>query len=356
MNKKLLTAAMAAAIVAPTLVSADTTVYGRINNTLTYKNWGQNNTQNDGQWDVESNASRFGFKGSEDLGNGLKGLFQLEMAVDTANGLGNSDANVSTRLGWVGLSGGFGTAAIGRQWTPYYGSVNKTDIFQMAGMNNYTLLGTLKTILNADNDNDNNIDDTSGRTGDAVAYISPDFSGFSAKVAAVMAAENDVPNLNNENVDVAMVSLDYNNGPLSIGIGTQFFGGDNDKDDYDDFSNLDDTVYGVGAKYTFADTVALIGQYESYDGDQYAYALAAEYYFGNNTLRGVYAYMDTDDTGPDDDYTSYGIELQHAFSKRTRIYASYYDSDLLGTSASTNSFGFQSEDGNKFGVGVRHDF
>ena len=66
--------------------------------------------------------------------------------------------------------------------------------------------------------------------------------------------------------------------------------------------------------------------------------------------------FDTDDTGPDDEYDSWGVELQHAFSKRTRIYASYMDKDLWSFSGSTAAGNLNAEDGGKFGIGVRHDF
>ncbi len=357
MNKKLLTAAMAAAIAAPlatpSVVSADTTVYGRINNALVYRN--VNDGLNDGVWDVESNASRFGFKGSEDLGNGMKALFQMEFAVDTANGLSTS-GGVRNRLGWVGLSGGWGTAAIGRQWTPFYGAVNKTDIFQMAGQNNYTIMGTLKTVINADADDTNNIDNTTGRIGDAVAYVTPTFfGGFSAALAVVAASEADVPNLNSDDWDAANLALNYNRGGLSVGASAMAFNGDNDQKGYADFSHLDKTLYGVAAKYTFNKMFSIIGQYENYDSNA-SYAVAGEYYFGNNTLRAVYGYADPDKKFlGEKDFTSYGIELQHNFSKRTLMYVSYLDSDLMAVT-DANQPNAKVRDGNKFGVGLRHDF
>lgn len=55
-------------------------------------------------------TSRWGMKGSEDLGGGLKANFQLESAV-------NMDDGTSTgfdRQAWVGLSGGFGAVQLGK--------------------------------------------------------------------------------------------------------------------------------------------------------------------------------------------------------------------------------------------------
>jgi predicted porin len=69
---------------------------------------------------IDDNAivnSRIGIKGDEDLGGGLKALFDLESSVkpDTGAGGGGTYWN---RNAFVGLSGGFGTAKLGHQWNP----------------------------------------------------------------------------------------------------------------------------------------------------------------------------------------------------------------------------------------------
>ena len=356
MQKKLISVFAATLMAVPPMVVstslfADTTLYGRIRNALVYRDYGPNDSSTDGQWDVESHTSRFGFKGSEDLGNGLKALFQIEFQIDTADGVGTSNERVENRLGWVGISGAWGTGTIGRQWTPYYGSVNKTDRFQMAQMNDYILMGTLARLTSG---TDEPLTNTTSRIGDMVLYASPELYGFSAKAALIAASEDDLPNLNNENIDITNVSVDYNNGPLSVGLSYMGFGGDNDKTGTD-FSYFDDDLWGIGAQYKFFDTFTLIGQYQSYDGsDNKQYALMGEYYFGNNTLRGVWARADIDDA-PDDDYDSYGLEAEHKFSKRTRIFASYYDSDLWSTTVVDEQL-VDTYDGSKYGVGIRHDF
>ncbi len=72
-------------------------------------------------------TSRIGFKGVEDLGNGLKALFVLEYAldVDQNTGIGGAASRATTGMGaagparqqLVGLTGGFGTVAAGRLQT-----------------------------------------------------------------------------------------------------------------------------------------------------------------------------------------------------------------------------------------------
>ena len=80
------------------------------------------------------NGSRFGLKGSEDLGGGLKANFVLEGGYDISTGAANSyvspynftnaGAGVTSnatfgRNAWVGLSSGFGEVKLGNMWTPY---------------------------------------------------------------------------------------------------------------------------------------------------------------------------------------------------------------------------------------------
>jgi predicted porin len=66
-------------------------------------------------------GSRFGMKGSEDLGGGLKAVFQLEEGVNTATGAQATTGLAFNRLAFVGMSHPvYGTLTLGRQYTPYY--------------------------------------------------------------------------------------------------------------------------------------------------------------------------------------------------------------------------------------------
>jgi predicted porin len=64
------------------------------------------------------NTSRWGFRGTEELGGGLKAVFGLEggILLDT----GNSDGPLFKRQAFVGLDGGFGRIVIGRSFTTTY--------------------------------------------------------------------------------------------------------------------------------------------------------------------------------------------------------------------------------------------
>lgn len=311
--KKLLTIAIAAAVAAPMAVSADTTIYGLIDNALTHNDDGTNES-----WDIEkgNGTSRLGVKGSEDLGNGMKAIFQYEWATESTEG-GSTTVGLGTRLGYVGLSGGFGTVAIGRQWTPYYGAVGKTNIMNApsAGFRN-----NLNTY----------------RTGNALAYMTPNMNGFSAALAFVIDEAGGADT--EDTVDAVNLALKYDNGPLSVGFG--YHGAEANSAANASATDLDQ--WGLSGKYNFGN-FAVIGSYEDRDfgaADADAWTLAAEAYFGNNTLRAMYG--ETEVAGFDTD--SWAIGVQHNFSKRTRVYAEYADMDNGGADAS------------EFALGLRHDF
>ncbi|MDD3448496.1 MAG: porin [Gammaproteobacteria bacterium] len=309
--KKLLTLAVAAAFAAPLAASANPTVYGRVNVNLVHQDM---DTEYDGRsedaWNVENNASRVGVKGSEDLGNGLSAIYQFEFGVDASD-----TGGLSGRLAYAGITGGFGTFAMGRQWTPYYGSVDKTDIMQIGTMNDHYLGLT--------------------RVGNAVAYVTPNFNGLSGKVALVI-DNGGAEDTGEDFADWTNVSVDYDNGPLSIGAS------------WLRENSGEDDLWGLAGKYNFG-MFALIGQYESAEDDLTSWALGGEVYLGNNTLRAVYGHVDDDG----DDGSNWAIGAEHNFSKRTRVFAEYEDSEYNSLTHGDHS---HYVDGQRFGVGIRHDF
>ena len=107
MKKLVIASAVASALLAGAAV-ADTTVYGRANAVMQLK---------DNANGIVNNGSRIGFKGTEDLGNGMSALYHFEMGYDLDE---NDGAATSTRIGLVGLTGDFGTVLLGHTWAPVY--------------------------------------------------------------------------------------------------------------------------------------------------------------------------------------------------------------------------------------------
>ena len=94
--------------------NSDVVLYGKVHNVLVFND--PADKADDSTTDVADNASRFGFKVNSDLGNGMSGIGRFEFQVDSdSNGTGTQ----KTRLGYVGISGGFGTVTIGQQGTAF---------------------------------------------------------------------------------------------------------------------------------------------------------------------------------------------------------------------------------------------
>jgi predicted porin len=111
-------------------------------------------------------GSRFGLKGSEDLGGGLKAIFQLENGFNSANGKLGQGSRMFGRQAYVGLSGnGWGTVTLGRQYDPV------VDLVQPVQGDNW-----LAGFFTSPGDIDNA--DNSVRFSNAVKWASPNWSGL----------------------------------------------------------------------------------------------------------------------------------------------------------------------------------
>ncbi|NRR33646.1 porin [Oxalobacteraceae bacterium] len=73
-------------------------------------------------------ASRWGLRGSEDIGSGLKAVFTLEGGISVDSGA-QGQGRLFGRQAWVGLSGDFGTVSIGRQYAMRYYALLDADVF-----------------------------------------------------------------------------------------------------------------------------------------------------------------------------------------------------------------------------------
>jgi predicted porin len=113
------------ALVASTAAMADgATVYGTLDAGMT--NSSNNGTQfsGTGGW---VGGSNLGFKGSEDLENGMKATYQLQAGLnlgtgDAANGGGGGTGTLFSQISQVGLSSEMGTLTLGQQFSPYIGA------------------------------------------------------------------------------------------------------------------------------------------------------------------------------------------------------------------------------------------
>lgn len=94
--------------------------------------------------------SRLGFRGTEDLGGGLRGLFTLEMGIAPDSGTLNQGGRAFGRQSFVGLAGPWGSLTLGRQYTMLLWSILDADIL---GPNIYSAASLDSYIPNARADN-----------------------------------------------------------------------------------------------------------------------------------------------------------------------------------------------------------
>jgi predicted porin len=162
MQKKLIALAVAGLVSAPAFAQSNVTIYGTIDYgyVLQGKNIDSDVDSRGGLDSGVSKANRLGFKGVEDLGNGLKAVFVLESGLNGDNG--GVWKGGSARQSYAGLAGAFGTVAFGRQYTPQHLFTSAVDPFGKNG------LGSAQNVLVQDRRLDN-----------LLAYISPTWGGFS---------------------------------------------------------------------------------------------------------------------------------------------------------------------------------
>lgn len=319
MKKSLIALAVAGAFAAPAMAAtSNVDIYGVIKSSYDYIDTDAPAGVADGNvTKISSNSSRIGFKGSEDLGGGLKAVWQWETALTTDT----SGAPTSNRNTFVGLAGGFGTFLVGTHDTPYKLATGSLDVFS-------DTMGDYNTIMG--NVNGTNLFDLRGPN--VWAYISPTFSGFHAAIARVNADEAGAPAADPDAWSVAGI---YNNGPLFAslawekhedGVAGSVAG-----------SQLDAWKLGVG--YKFGDFKVGLG-YESLDddagatvNDRNAWFINGAYAMGPITLKAQYASAGDGDTAADTSADYWAIGADYKLSKRTKVYALYAstDNDAAGT-------------------------
>lgn len=131
MQKKLIALAVAAAFSAPAFAdNANITFYGKaILDIESVKNDKivAPATNKSSALRILNNASRFGLKGNEDIGDDLKAIYQYEVEMDASGNAGNGLGK--TRNSGVGLDGGFGKVIVGIWDSPFKVAHNAVELF-----------------------------------------------------------------------------------------------------------------------------------------------------------------------------------------------------------------------------------
>jgi predicted porin len=342
MNKKLLTIAIGAALAAAPMFAAqaDVVLYGRVQAEINQEDI--DNQDNNVNVDDVGGQSRWGIKATEKLGNGLTAVGVLEFQLDPSNNNGQKD-----RAQFVGLTGGWGTFALGSFQSPYkttggtsYDPFTATHLQarRAGGMTGASGFGTNGFVRNT------------------IVYASPKLSGFSFAIGVI-------PDISHQDIagvtgSAYSLAAKYENGPFEV-----FYA--RNEAQYDDAGFSDESMDKIGGQVVFGNHT-INGQYEwiqnsrasstgaSFGGNPYSaitagddgdiWYLGYQFKMGNNIFAANVGQTNSDvHNGNDTDY--YALGMIHKFSKYTRAFGGYANSD-------SNVYGNR----NVWTVGLRKDF
>lgn len=380
MQKKIIALAVAGLASTAAFAQSNVTIYGSVDAGYAYRFDAENKTTGQhSRSSLDTGASagnRLGFKGVEDLGNGLKAVFLLEQgfSFDGGNGSNAQGGRTYGRQAYVGLTGGFGTAIAGRLYTPYWTLTSGTDPFA-AGT-----VGQMRNVFSSGAGVDGLLDPA--RVDNAVAYVSPSFGGFDVTVAYANAVSvSDAPNQENagenaKNNTVYALLAKYSAGPVMAGFNVHRIAAGTTVQIANSVKSVDN--------YTLAGTfdakvvkLHAMAQYNVVDGNAAQtdftgsnYMLGATVPLGKFALKTSVTYSDFNgdaNSSLKGTATQYAFGADYALSKRTNLYSAYSLIDSSSARAATimgmndaQGNGGVAATGNPFQqgiqVGVRHQF
>jgi predicted porin len=397
MQKKIIALAVAGLVSGVAFAQTNVTVYGVIDQGFAYSSsnaFGNGTNKFSGLKDGGLSGSRFGFKGEEALGNGLKAIFTMEYGKDSdsdTTAAGTNGTNFYVRQAFVGLSNNMGTLTLGRQYnvaSDVYGQNSSNGVVNAMPVN--ALQGALGSQIRSQGG--------SARQDNVIKYASPDFSGFS--VRANYAFGEDGKTYSDPTIGVGddgryAVAGSYANGPFGVDLA---YAGTSKTHKY--YSGIVSTAGAVGGSNTLADGFQNINEW--YIGGRYDFKvvkLYASYQDMDNKTdvvnantgskmwqvglsapvgaNGVfqleyaeirfdadnYKNVSTTSTATvqaDGKNKGFGIGYQHNLSKRTTLYTYVsqlkYDANTGSTSDWIGGIAAAGEKTTTFSAGVRHMF
>jgi predicted porin len=282
-------------------------------------------------------GSRFGFKGSEDLGGGLKANFLLEQGFNLDDGTQATAGQMFSRQAYVGFSGGFGEVKLGKSYTAY------DDI---SGMTNAAFDSALSP--------QNSVWASTGyqaNPGNTIYYATPAYSGFSGAVSYSL-GENKTTSV--DAGSITSVHAKYEGGPIYAGLAYQT--------EKANGSATSVAFTRLNASYDFGVAKALVGYGRTTDavygaaaGVATAGAEVTEWQLGADvpvtsalTVSGGIARSADNVIAGDAVRKGYSLAASYALSKRTSVYTGYQ--------SATKTLAGVDTDSSLLAVGMRHAF
>jgi predicted porin len=365
--KRTLVSAALLALSAGAAQAQSVTLYGRVDAGFQYQS--KTGANGDSLSEIHNGGilpSIWGFRGSEDLGGGLKAVFNLEGDFDSgtgaSRGLGGGAGGLFPRQANVGLGGDWGKVLIGRQYSVALLADLAVDPRgfkeSLSSLSSYAL-----TQVPAGNENTGN--NTLGIfTGNAVSYS----NNFGPLAVGVAYGFGEVAGKSSQGTTTSL-GLTYA-GPITVSGSYQQIKGIGSSDDKTQrvsvgvavpFDAFTFKAYYANAKEDFAGSE--FSKTDNYGiGVDFAWnaqnTLTAAYYNGKEKNQ---AARDTVTLGAGDGKTSsFILSNDYALSKRTTIYAqyAYVDRGNGATGGTTIDFGGTTpgETNSIIGFGIKHDF
>lgn len=297
-RSSLLIGAVATMAAGSALAQSSVTIYGRVNTTAEYQIIEDAAGNEDKTKVLNNNASRLGFKGTEDLGGGLKANFFLEHRFNSDDGAVTNPSQFWSGDAYAGLSGGFGEIRAGAQIsTAYYATAD------WVSMHNHDTGTSADAIYyNARAWNSSN----------KVAYITPEMAGLTAELQ-VGAGEG------NGQEKAFDLGVYYKLGGLALGLGAEKQG--------------DNKQVALRAAYTLGD-FTFGGYYQRADDDNVTGVVGGAGKRNIFRLSGMYAlgasefHINVGKAGDWDNVADSGtmqatVGYNYNLSKNTKVYAYY---------------------------------
>lgn len=270
-------------------------------------------------------STRLGFRGTEDLGGGLKANFKIEHRFDADTGA--SEEPMWKGESTVGLAGGFGEVKLGRSSTIYdevRGLSNSSIVFDSA----FTPSGN--GVFKSGGD-------YSSRFNNKITYNLPKLGGVYGGIE--YALDEDATT----DANMLGAKIGYKAGPLEVALGLQ-----QEKGKDNDYLMLA-SAYDLGAVSLSGGVNQRRGNDAS--GDDTEFTLGVNVPMGAVSLSLGYANSKTEVSGATTSKASgFGIGATYALSKRTKFYGGYR------TNNTKDGAGTKTVDDRLFAVGIRHDF
>lgn len=327
-TSRLMLAVLAACGTSAALAQSSVTIYGRVNTSIEHQKNGKESVTG-----MYNNSSRIGFKGVEDLGNGLKAGFVLEAGFNSDDGSGPL---TFARQSEVNLSGNFGMVRLGNFFPESYYATS-----DYIGMHNHETGSSSDALYY-----DAAWFDGNG-TGNKVAYRTPTFNNFWAEASVSLHEKaKTAPAVNKNAYDLA---ANYNNGPLSLGAGYSYWNNNHQ--------------FALRGLYSFGRFV--VGAYYQRNKDDNAILGTGAGNRNNFRLSGMYVlnasefHVNVGHAGKwskvdDSAATQWTLGYNYNLSKRTKVYTYYTKvNNKKGASYMTGTAG---DDFSSFALGVRHNF